>query len=495
MGLCRHLRMNMNRDWSFNMTKIYPVLLAGGSGTRLWPLSRKSYPKQFSNLIGDKTLFQSSAQRLTSSKTLDFASHITLTNPDYRFIIGEQLQEVGIDPGPILIEPEAKNTAAAILAASIFVHSKDENAVLLVAPSDHVIPGTDDFHAAIKVGLSHVQNQKMVTFGIKPTHPETGYGYLELATGSIDDRGTSDLEKFIEKPDLQDAKQMLEAGHYLWNAGIFLFRAQDMIDAFRTYAPETLDLVSKAVNEASSDLGFLRLAPEPWSELKDISIDYAIMEKAQNLVAVPYTSKWSDLGGWDAVWAESNPDALGNVTSETAHAIECSNSLLRSESSGQQVVGIGLNDIMAIAMPDAVLVAPKDRAQDVKKAVELLKTKYIVQAEILPKDHRPWGWFESLALGERFQVKRICVKPGASLSLQSHNHRSEHWIVVEGTAKVTIDEDVKLVAEGQSVYVPLGAVHRMENPGKLPMVLIEVQIGTYLGEDDIIRYEDLYARP
>ena len=287
---------------------------------------------------------------------------------------------------------------------------------------------------------------------------------------------------------------MLDADHYLWNAGIFLFRAQDMIDAFRTYAPDTLKLVSQAVTNASEDLGFLRLASEPWSELQDISIDYAIMERAQNLVAVPYVSKWSDLGGWDAVWAESKPDALGNVTSETAHAIECSNSLLRSESSGQQVVGIGLNDIMAIAMPDAVLVAPKNRAQDVKKAVELLKSKDIVQAETFPKDHRPWGWFESLALGERFQVKRICVKPGASLSLQSHNHRSEHWIVVEGTAKVTIDEDVKLVTEGQSVYVPLGAVHRMENPGKLPMVLIEVQIGTYLGEDDIIRYEDVYAR-
>ena len=287
---------------------------------------------------------------------------------------------------------------------------------------------------------------------------------------------------------------MLEAGHYLWNAGIFLFRAQDMVDAFKAFAPETLELVSQAVNEASSDLGFLRLAPEPWSELKDISIDYAIMEKAQNLVAVPYASKWSDLGGWDAVWAESKPDARGNVTSETAHAIECSNSLLRSESGGQQVVGIGLNDIMAIAMPDAVLVAPKDRAQDVKKAVELLKAKDITQAEIFPKDHRPWGWFESLVLEERFQVKRICVQPGAALSLQSHNHRSEHWVVVAGTAKVTIDENIQLVTEGQSVYVPLGAVHRMENPGKLPMILIEVQIGTYLGEDDIIRYEDVYAR-
>ena len=476
------------------MTILSPVLLAGGSGTRLWPLSRKSYPKQFSNFIGDKTLFQSSAQRLTSSEMLEFAPHITLTNSDYRFIIGEQLLEVSIDPGPILIEPEAKNTAAAILAASIYAHSNDESAILLVAPSDHVIPDTDQYHTAIKVGLSHVEKRKMVTFGIKPTHPETGYGYLELSTDPLDDYGTCDLKDFIEKPNLQNAKQMFEAGHYLWNAGIFLFRAQDMINAFSTYAPVILDLVSKAVNEASEDLGFLRLASEPWSELEDISIDYAIMEKAENLVAVPYSSKWSDLGGWDAVWAESKPDVLGNVTSETAHAIECSNSLLRSESSGQQVVGIGLNDIITIAMPDAVLIAPKDRAQDVKKAVELLKIKDIAQAEVFPKDHRPWGWFESLALGGGFQVKRICVKPGAALSLQSHKHRSEHWIVVEGTAKVTIDSEVKLVSEGQSVYVPLGAVHRMENPGTLPMVLIEVQIGTYLGEDDIIRYEDVYAR-
>ena len=476
------------------MLKISPVLLAGGSGTRLWPLSRKSYPKQFADLVGEKTLFQSSAERLTSSGIIEFTPHITLTNSDFRFIIGEQLQEIGIDPGPILIEPETKNTAAAILAASIFVHANDKDAVLLVAPSDHVIPDTHAFHDAIKVGLAHVQNQKMVTLGIRPTHPETGYGYLELSSAPLDEHGSSDLKTFIEKPNVHNATQMVQAGHYLWNAGIFLFRAQDMIDAFRAYEPQTLDYVSKAVNEALIDLGFLRLSKEPWSKLQDISIDYAIMEKAQNLVAVPYLSKWSDLGGWDAVWSESKTDASGNATSDTAHAIECSNSLLRSESTSQQVVGIGLTDIMAIAMPDAVLVAPKDRAQDVKKAVELLRAKDIAQAEIFPKDHRPWGWFESLAKGERFQVKRICVKPGAALSLQSHNHRSEHWIVVEGTAKVTIDEDVQIITEGQSVYVPLGAIHRMENPGKSPMLLIEVQIGSYLGEDDIIRYEDIYAR-
>ena len=476
------------------MSKVHPVLLAGGSGTRLWPLSRKSYPKQFSNLIGGQTLFQQSAVRLTSSALVKFGSHITITNADFRFIVGEQLQAVGIDPGAILIEPEAKNTAPAILAASIFAHSSDENAVLLVAPSDHVIPDTQKFHSAIKVGLSHLQDRKMVTFGVTPIHAETGYGYLERCKDSIDDYGTSELKRFVEKPTLQDATRMLEAGHYLWNAGIFLFRARDMIDAFSTYAPDILDLTSKAVNEASTDLGFLRLASAPWSELQNISIDYAIMEKAQNLVAVPYSAKWSDLGGWEAVWSESESDISGNVTSETAHAIDCSNSLLRSESSAQHLVGIGLNGIMAIAMPDAVLVASKEHAQDVKKAVELLKTKQIPQAEIFPKDHRPWGWFESLALGDCFQVKRIFVKPEAALSLQSHKHRSEHWIVVEGVAKVTIDDEVKLIKSGQSVYVPLGAKHRMENPGELPMVLIEVQIGKYLGEDDIFRYEDIYSR-
>lgn len=476
------------------MSLIHPVLLAGGSGTRLWPLSRKSYPKQFSKLVGDQTLFQNSAQRLMSSDTVKFAHHITMTNAEFRFIISEQLQEIGIDPGPVLIEPEAKNTSAAILAASIFAHSKDRNAILIVAPSDHVISNVDSFHEAIKLGLCYVQSGKMVTFGIKPTHPETGYGYLELSKNHTDASDVSDIIKFVEKPNLIEAKKMLDTNKFLWNAGIFLFSAQDMIDSFRVHAPRTLDLVTQSVDNASKDLGFLRLAAEPWSMLEDISIDYAIMEKANNLVAVIYTSKWSDLGGWDAVWSESNPDPFGNVMSKTAHAIECKNSLLRSESSNQQIVGIGLNNIIAIAMSDAVLVTHKDRAQDVKKAVELLKTKNIAQAEIFPKDHRPWGWFESLVIGDSFHVKRICVNPGASLSLQSHNHRSEHWIVVQGTAKVTIAEEEKVLVEGQSAYIPLKVKHRMKNPGKSPMILIEIQIGSYFGEDDIIRYEDIYGR-
>jgi mannose-1-phosphate guanylyltransferase/mannose-6-phosphate isomerase len=477
-----------------NLFKIYPVLLAGGSGTRLWPLSRKSYPKQFSKLIGETTLFQASAMRLTSSDIVEFEPHITLTNSDYRFIVGEQLQRLSIDPGPILIEPEAKNTAAAILAASIFAHSKDEDAILIVAPSDHVIPDTKEFHEAIKVGLLHVQNEKMVTFGIMPTHPEIGYGYLELSTNALDPSGTSDLIKFVEKPDLEHVEQMLAAGNFLWNAGIFLFRALDMLDAFNAYAPETLDLVKKAVHNASIDLGFLRLAKEPWSILDDISIDYAIMEKARNLVVVPYKYKWSDLGGWDAVWSEGIRDKSGNVISKTAHAIECTNSLLRSESGGQQIMGIGLNDIVAIAMPDAVLVASKDRAQSVKKAVQLLQSKHIAQAETFPIDHRPWGWFESLIIDNGFQVKRICVSPNQALSLQSHKFRSEHWIVIEGTASISIDDNHFSLDAGKSVFIPRGAKHRLSNNGFHELLIIEVQLGKYLGEDDITRYEDNYSR-
>ena len=476
------------------MTCISPVILAGGSGTRLWPLSRKSYPKQFSNFIGDQTLFQQTAIRLSSSEKVSFYNPITITSADFRFIVGEQLQELGIDPGAILLEPEPKNTAAAILAASIFAFMKDESAALLISPSDHIMPNTLDFHSAINAGLSSLKNGKIVTFGIEPKYPEVGYGYIELSKGFVADHGVFEVLRFVEKPNQINAKNMLETGNYVWNAGIFMFRAQEIIDAFKSFEPETFKLVEKAVGSAIIDLGFVRLGKEPWSKLKSVSIDYAIMEKAQNLVSVQYSSHWSDLGSWEAVWGESIKDKSGNVTSSNVQAIECKNTLLRSESARQQVVGLGLENIIAIAMEDAVLVINKDRSQEVKDAVDLMKKQDIVQASNFPKDHRPWGWFERLSTGNRFQVKRICVKPGASLSLQSHKHRSEHWIVVEGSALVTIGEEKMSIDEGQSVYVPLKTKHRLENKSASPLLLIEVQIGGYLGEDDIFRYEDKYSR-
>ncbi|GAA6150526.1 mannose-1-phosphate guanylyltransferase/mannose-6-phosphate isomerase [Pseudooceanicola nitratireducens] len=475
--------------------QITPVLLVGGSGTRLWPLSRKSYPKQFAPLIGQETLFQASAKRLSgAAQGLDFTAPLTMTNSDFRFIVTEQLAEAGIDPGAILIEPEGRNTAPAVLAAALYLAARDPEAVMLVAPSDHVIPDSDAFRAAVRQGLSAVEQGQLVTFGITPDRPETGYGYLNLTAAPDGSGAAIPLERFVEKPDLATAEEMLKAGTYLWNAGIFLFRARDILAAFETHAPGLIGPVGRAVAEAETDLGFLRLAPAPWSEAEDISIDYAVMERARNLSVVPFAGAWSDLGGWDAVWREMGPDAEGVVTSGAASAIECSNSLLRSDSERLEVVGIGLENTLVVAMNDAVLVADMTRAQDVKKAVEVLKEKGASQATHFPKDHRPWGWFESLVVGGRFQVKRIMVHPGASLSLQSHFHRSEHWIVVEGTARVTVDDEVKLVTENESVYIPLGAVHRMENPGKVPMVLIEVQTGSYVGEDDIVRYEDMYAR-
>lgn len=469
---------------------ITPVLLCGGSGTRLWPLSRKSYPKQFVPLVGDQTLFQATATRLQGA---GFAAPVVLTNADFRFMVTEQLLECGIDPGAILIEPEGRNTAPAVLAAALWLAKTDPDALMLVSPSDHVIPDTAAFHGAIKVAQTAAKAGQIVTFGIAPTHPETGYGYLEL-TGPVVEGKAIALKQFVEKPDAATAQILVDSGTHLWNAGIFLFSVKTIIDAFSAHAPALMGPVGAAVDQAKADLGFLRLAPESWARADNISIDYAVMERAKNLSVVPYAGGWSDLGGWDAVWRETQQDSRGVALSGAATAIDCDDTLLRSEDGRVQIVGIGLQNIIAIAMPDAVLVADASRAQDVKLAVAALKDKKAVQAEAFPKDHRPWGWFESLVIGDRFQVKRIVVHPGAALSLQSHHHRSEHWIVVEGTAKVTVDETVKLVSENQSVYIPLGAVHRMENPGKVPMVLIEVQTGTYLGEDDIIRYEDVYAR-
>jgi mannose-1-phosphate guanylyltransferase/mannose-6-phosphate isomerase len=468
---------------------ITPVLLCGGSGTRLWPLSRKSYPKQFVPLTGETSLFTASASRLAGP---GFAPPVVVTGSDFRFIVTEQLLAAGIDPGAILIEPEARNTAPAVLAATLHIAAAEPDALILVAPSDHAIADPAAFRAAVARGIPAAQSGRIVTFGIAPTHAETGYGWLELASPAGE--AAVPLTRFVEKPDAVRAGAMLAAGNYLWNAGIFLFSARTMLEAFTAHAPDMIAPVRASVEKAQADLGFLRLDPAAWAAAPSISIDYAVMERAANLSVIAYAAGWNDLGGWDAVAREMGADAAGVSASGAVTAIDCADTLLRSDSEGVELVGIGLKNVIAVAMNDAVLVADRSRAQDVKKAVEALKARGARQAEAFPRDHRPWGWFETLALGNRFQVKRIVVHPGAALSLQSHHHRSEHWIVVEGTAKVTVDDTVRLVTENQSVYIPLGAVHRMENPGKVPMVLIEVQTGSYLGEDDIIRYQDVYSR-
>ena len=477
--------------------RVIPVLLSGGSGTRLWPVSRKSFPKQFAalpggGLGGDGSLFQASAKRLSGGH---YDPPLVVTGGDFRFIVTEQLAESGITPAAVLIEPAARNTAPAVLAAALHIAATDPDALMLVAPSDHVVPDAAAFGRAVDQGLPLAQAGRIVTFGIQPDRPETGYGYLEL--DGPPDATVAPLRRFVEKPDAATAARMVDEGGFLWNAGIFLFAASTIIKAFRRHAPQFLPPVEQALADAERDLDFLRLAAAPWAKLPDLSLDYAVMEKADNLSVVRFSGHWSDLGGWDAIWRESQADApawRGVVADARSTAIDCDNVLLRSDHDGIEVVGIGLSDTMVVATRDAVLVAAMDRAQDVRHAVAALKSKGAAQAERFLRDHRPWGWFETLALADRFQVKRIVVHPGASLSLQSHVHRAEHWIVVSGTARVTVDDQVSLLTENQSVYVPLGAVHRLENPGKVPMVLIEVQTGVYLGEDDIIRYEDAYSR-
>ena len=471
------------------MQQITPVILCGGSGSRLWPLSRKSYPKQFVPLVGDKTLFQNSSERLTGKQ---FKNPVIVTNSDYRFIVTEQLQEIGIDPGAILIEPEGRNTAPAILAAALYEYRENPDAILVVAPSDHVINDINAFQLAIDEAYKVALDGQLVTFGIKPTHPETGYGYLELS--KISTTQAVPLKAFVEKPDLTNAKKMFQSENFLWNSGIFLFQAKDIIEAFKKYSPSDLDAVNLSLTNSINDLGFCRLNLTDWVKTENISIDYAIMEKSDNLSVVPFSAGWSDLGGWNAVWHENVSKANGVNTSINVTAIDCENSLIRSEDESIEVVGIGLKNIITVAMKDAVLVADMSKSQDVKKAVDILKEKKASQATKFPKDHRPWGWFESLTINEKFQVKKIHVNPGASLSLQSHKYRAEHWIVVSGMAEVTIDKEVKLIRENQSVYIPLGAIHRMRNPGENPMELIEVQTGTYFGEDDIFRYDDVYSR-
>lgn len=468
---------------------ITPILLCGGSGTRLWPLSRKSFPKQFSAILGDQSLFQASAQRFSGT---GFADPVIITGHDFRFIVTDQLKACGITAANILIEPEGRNTAPAAIAAALHLVAQDPEALMLLAPSDHAIADPAAFRAAVARGRPAAEAGQIVTFGIQPSRAETGYGWLE--TGPPTRPGVNLLQRFIEKPNAVRAAELFADPRYLWNAGVFLAKAKVLIATFAEYAPAILSAVQAALAAAEPDLGFTRINPAAWAKVPEDSIDYAVMEKARNVSVVRFDGEWSDLGSWEAVWQDSPHDAAGNALSAHATSFDCENSLLRSESDDIELVGIGLKNIVAVAMRDAVIVADMSDAQTVRQAVATLKARRAKQAEQFPKDHRPWGWYETLVLADRFQVKRIHVHPGAALSLQSHVHRSEHWIVVAGTAKVTVDGAVQLLTENQSVYIPLGAVHRLENPGRVAMVLIEVQTGPYLGEDDIIRYEDIYAR-
>lgn len=468
---------------------ITPVLLAGGAGTRLWPVSRAGFPKQFAPLLGAESLFQTAARRFDAP---GFASPLVVTAEDFRFITGDQLRSAGVSAQGLLVEPQARNTGPAAIAAALMLARAEPQALMLLAPTDHLIADPPAFRDAVEQGAVAARDGRIVTFGIRPTHAETGYGWLECGTPSHP--GVETLTRFIEKPDAGRAADLLANPRCLWNAGIFLARADVLIAAAARHAPATLAAARAALDAARSDLGFVRLAADAWARTEALSLDHAIMEKADNLSVVRFDGRWTDLGSWAAVLAEAGQDADGNALHGPASAIDCRNTHLRSDDDGVELVGIGLRNIIAVATGDAVLVADAGSAQSVRLAVETLKARGAPQATAFPRDHRPWGWYETIGSGDRFQVKRIHVHPGAALSLQSHLHRSEHWVVVQGTARVTVGEKVSLIAENQSIYVPLGEVHRLENPGRVPMVLIEVQTGAYLGEDDIIRYEDRYAR-
>ena len=412
---------------------ITPVLLAGGSGTRLWPVSRASFPKQFAPLLGEESLFQSAARRFDAP---GFASPLIVTADDFRFIVTDQLREAGVTAQTLLIEPQARNTAPAAIAAALLLVQGDPEALMLLAPTDHMITDPRAFRAAVERGAVAARDGRIVTFGIRPTHAETGYGWLDC--GPPSHPGVETLTRFVEKPDAGLAEELFQNPRCLWNAGIFLVRADVLVAAAARHAPATLSDAREALSGASFDLGFIRFAAPPWARTEALSLDHAIMEKADTLSVVRFDGRWTDLGSWAAVFAESGQDREGNALQGHAAAIDCRNTLLRSDHDGVELIGIGLSDIIAVATRDAVLVADARSAQSVRLAVETLKARGAPQATAFARDHRPWGWYETIGAGDRFQVKRIHVHPGAALSLQSHLHRAEHWVVVQGTARVTV---------------------------------------------------------
>ena len=468
---------------------LIPLILSGGSGTRLWPVSRRNMPKQFLSLTGEGTLFQ---QTVTRTRQLpEVAAPIVVASEDHRFLAADQLLEAGIEGATIVLEPLARNTAPAIALGALKALERDVEALLLVLPADHLIGDTESFIAAVQQALPAARDGWLVTFGIRPDRPETGFGYIRRGE-SIGSNAFS-VAQFVEKPDQPTAQIYLSNGSYDWNSGMFLFKASRYLEELGQHAPDMLAAVREAYATGHSDLDFVRVDSAAFAKVPDNSIDYAVMEKTSRAAVIPVSCAWSDIGSWSALWLSGQHDEQGNQREGDTMAINTRNSLLRSHDR-HMIATVGVDDLIVVSTPDATLVVHRDAAQDVKKVVDQLKASGRTEHSFHRVVHRPWGSYDSLEAGGRFQVKRIVVKPGASLSLQKHHHRAEHWIVVSGTAEVTCDENVFLLAENQSTYIPLGSVHRLRNPGKVPLELIEVQSGSYLGEDDIVRFDDVYGR-
>ena len=468
---------------------LHPVVLSGGSGTRLWPLSRKNQPKQFLALVGERSLYQETVLRAAALP--DAQAPITVCSDDHRFMVGEQLQAISVDSGGILLEPAPRNTAPAIALAALHAVARDADATLLVMPADHLIEDEAAFRDAVAKAAVLAHEGWLVAFGIEPDYPETGYGYIRRGA-ALGEAGYS-IDRFVEKPDLATAEGYLAEGGYAWNSGMFLFSAARYLEELGRHAPGILAAAREAHARASSDLDFTRVDEAAFKASPSDSIDYAVMEKTDRAAVVPVSCGWSDIGSWSSLWSVAERDADGNRHEGDVISVDTTGSLVRA-SERRLVATIGVEDLVIIDTPDATLVARKDRVQDVKAVVDALNAAGRTEHLSHRKVYRPWGSYDSIGVGPRFQVKRIVVKPGAALSLQKHAHRAEHWIVVSGVAEVTCDDRVFDVHENQSTYIPLGAVHRLRNRGTEPVELIEVQSGSYLGEDDIVRLEDVYGR-
>jgi len=469
-----------------NTTNIIPVIMCGGSGTRLWPLSRAQYPKQFLPLVNDTSMLQDTLARLPKQHQ----APVFICNEDHRFLVAEQVKQVQCNGATILLEPQGRNTAPAVALAALNALADNEEALLLVLAADHVIKDTVKFHQAVSLAAMSAQQGKLVTFGIVPTHAETGYGYIKQ--GDENEDGTYDVAQFVEKPNAETAQQYLTSGDYLWNSGMFLFKASRYLEELEKFRPEILTSCQNAMVKVEKDLDFTRPDRDAFLQCADESIDYAVMEKTEEAVVVPLDAGWSDVGSYSALWEVCQKDAQQNVIKGDVIAHDTTNSYIHSQN--KLITTLGVDNLVVIDTPDAILIADKDKVQNVKEIVNVLKAQQRSETTVHREVYRPWGKYDSVDKGERFQVKRITVNPGAKLSVQMHHHRAEHWIIVSGTAKVTLDKETILLSENQSTYIPIGVVHALENPGKLPLEMIEVQSGSYLGEDDIVRFEDRYGR-